>query len=440
MKAAPTTRDPLLDHLNLLLERAKQWESQNKSDLLQISASRKPQEQLKALSAIRDLDPSSTLKDLVISDPRFPGSTVLFISQVEGSGGTGFYPALVVIPTIRRLLKTRDAARTLAWLEKVLATRRAEGWKYTLLFNISVDAPVGLTDTVDLVPISEIPEHSITEWIRVLPRAILENPFSSMNPNPSMAVLRERVQIEPFLYSGDAPRTSARNRSTDSEFSDIGLLLTLLGPSPVARVATWGIYSDPDLQEALSGWSRIGHSNEMIPATSDKSIHIRAGDSMFSELVKRYACVEETCKDRINVALSRLNQALRRLGPGDAAVELSIAFEALVGDDQKTEMTNKVKVRSVRMLGGTKSKRTSNATLFNHIYGIRSSLVHSGKISPKRLNFNGQPVSANEIVKLGSSMCADLIMEFISLGKVPDWQMFDIIEHPNGGFRVLPHE
>jgi hypothetical protein len=52
----------------------------------------------------------------------------------------------------------------------------------------------------------------------------------------------------------------------------------------------------------------------------------------------------------------------------------------LVGDKTNNEMTHKVKVRTVRMIGGNLEERRRNAAIVNKAYSVRSKMVHTGVV------------------------------------------------------------
>jgi len=106
-------------------------------------------------------------------------------------------------------------------------------------------------------------------------------------------------------------------------------------------------------------------------------------DPSVAKFIRGYLALPDAPRARVRVALLRLNQALRRRSAGDGAIELSIAFEALTGDDQTMEMTHKVKVRSSRILGGTSEERRRNSAIVGRMYALRSKLVHTGTFRQK---------------------------------------------------------
>nr|WP_164704862.1 HEPN domain-containing protein [Cupriavidus necator] len=123
-------------------------------------------------------------------------------------------------------------------------------------------------------------------------------------------------------------------------------------------------------------------------------------------------------------------QTLSRHRLGDAAVELSVALEALLGDNQTSEMTHKVMVRAVRLLGGDVGQRKRNFAMFKKAYGIRSGLVHRGEEPKEEVKIGEEKMSAHSLIAVVSSGCADLICRIIASGNIPDWTEFDYTERP----------
>ncbi len=108
-------------------------------------------------------------------------------------------------------------------------------------------------------------------------------------------------------------------------------------------------------------------------------------------------------------------------------MELAIALESMLLDDADGEMTHKLSVRAVRLLGGDISKRKNNLAVFKKMYGLRSKLVHQGEQRPqKNMNVNGVSLSSDELIAKACDLCTKLLRKIIRDGKLPNWQEFDI--------------
>lgn len=92
-------------------------------------------------------------------------------------------------------------------------------------------------------------------------------------------------------------------------------------------------------------------------------------------------------------------------------------------------MTHKIKVRSVRLVGGADEVRTKNAAVINKAYSIRSKLVHTGHVDSAGFEtVCGQRMSVSDIIDHTVTMCVDLIKIIIRRGSIPNWSIFDINE------------
>jgi hypothetical protein len=99
-----------------------------------------------------------------------------------------------------------------------------------------------------------------------------------------------------------------------------------------------------------------------------------------------------------------------------------------MGDDATTEMTHKVNVRTVRLLGGSPDIRKTNAAILKEMYNIRSSLVHKGHVDNRASKeISGNKVSRAEIVARATAVCAGLIRTIVHRGSIPNWREFDIL-------------
>ncbi|WP_061172503.1 HEPN domain-containing protein [Caballeronia hypogeia] len=147
-------------------------------------------------------------------------------------------------------------------------------------------------------------------------------------------------------------------------------------------------------------------------------------------IVREFIALPDDVRGVMRVALKRINQAHLRHDVGDKAVELATAFEALLGDGGTNEMTHKITVRSVRLLGGTLSEREINKVIVNKMYSVRSKLVHTGKVDEtKKVNVRGEQLTSQEIVDQALLLGVRVATKIIFDKKIPDWEAFDIREH-----------
>lgn len=377
-----------------------------------------------ASSVLHDM--SSGLEDLITSDSRFLGRAVKMVRTINGA--SGFYPSFVGPKLLQRTIDTGSASAGISWLQKVLSTQVANGKFITALWNVPVDSEVQLTPDVRLVPFDSLPHSGQKTVIEnsQFQTGVISSPLAWKPPSSALVV---PYQVAPFLCSPE------ENLAIDGGFpdlhesvADITLLLTLIGTRVAIQVAHWFNFDDPDLELALLGQSRGSQMMEILPRLTRQDPPTLNSEEAI-EIIRRFNALTPSAKEKIKVATDRLKRALLRHQPADRAVEVSIAFEILCGDTQTSEMTHKVKVRAVRLLGGNRDVRERNRTILTKTYNVRSKLVHQGSHDTKPISVLGVPMEVDAVISEACHLCAELIKTVIRHGAFPDWQHFDINDH-----------
>lgn len=371
-------------------------------------------------------DMNSGLESLITSDPRFLGHTVKMIRTLNGA--LGFYPSFVGPRLLQRTFDTGSASAAIAWLEKVLLTQVADGKYITALWNVPVGAEVQLTPNVRLVPFDSLPDSGQKTAIKnnQFQTGIISTPFIWTPPSSALVV---PYQVTPFLCNSEEITASDGDYSVMRQsVADITLLLTLIGPRGAIQTAHWFNFDDPDLESALLGQSRGSQLMEILPKLTVKNPPILNAEEA-TEIIRRFNALAPHAKEKIKIATDRLRRALLRHQPADSAVEVSIALEILCGDNQTSEMTHKVKVRAVRLLGGSPSVRERNRTILTKTYDIRSKLVHQGIHDTRSIAVSGMPMEVDAVISEACQLCAELIKTVIRRGAFPQWLHFDINDH-----------
>lgn len=369
------------------------------------------------------------LKALIVKDNRFPGNCVRLIRSNNGS--RGFYPNFVSSLLIRRSLETQSPEAAIDWLQEVLETKVATGKTIHVLWGVPVAQEIQLTKDVKIMPIDRLPDSQNKQWLIGASNRI----HSHMIPTtfdwepPKSALVIDNL-IEPIFCDPEQQSFEDNNFSKTNELlSDITLVLTVIGPRIAISAAQWFTYDDPNI-EACHPAGRYGKILEILPSSPNSYPVLNHTEA--PNIVQAFIAIQGKTRDKIRVALQRLNQSLRRHSFGDRAVELSTAFEALLGDNGNTEMTHKIKVRSVRLIGGDNEVRKRNALIIKKTYDIRSKLVHSGYVNINQTyEICEQKMSVSDIIEHTTTMCADLIKIIILRGSIPDWESYDIFEHVN---------
>jgi len=237
--------------------------------------------------------------------------------------------------------------------------------------------------------------------------------------------------ISPVFFSGETPNDSKDSVRRIERFRDIILCLALLGPTAVVRLDGWFQYND----EALNDLSQAGSFSSFSIDGALQPSYLRAPPNEVEvvtakSLVRAYFKLRGHSLDKVRRSLDRLNQAMRRLSPGDAAIDLSIALEALITDGGHGEHTWKVGLRSALLSGGDLKTREETRRIIKEIYNLRSPVMHEGYIK------KAKEAEAPELIKQGIARCASVISQVIRRGHVPkdnEWSEFEL----SGGKRPI---
>jgi hypothetical protein len=403
--------------------------------LEKIEATRYPNIEMPVLDAMRSKDAgvwlgavnhihklTAGIKEALLRDNRFSGETVKMMRSGLG-GATGFYPNFVDQFLLRRAVLTGSAEGAIRWLEKVLNSTEATGKLTLALWGVPINAPIQLTDNVSIVPFDALPD---SEQKRIVSESthrldgIISSALDFLPPKSALVLART---ISPIVY--DPSNEEINDESYAEEYrllQDIALVLTIVGPRVSLPSMLWFTFDDPDFE---LGSFRTTPLTEIVP-TRPVDYPVLAAEEA-TQVVQAYLRLPPNIRLHVGVALERINQAQRRVNVGDRAVELATAFETLVGDGDKNEMTHKVKVRTVRMIGGSINERTVNAAIINKAYSIRSTLVHTGRINPSATEtINGERLPVSDVIDRALLLCIKLAKMIILRGEIPNWRIFDI--------------
>jgi hypothetical protein len=367
---------------------------------------------------------SKGLVEAVMNDERFLGNAA---RQAKlGLGAMGFYPQFLGEHLVIQAVRAGSADAAIAWLRKMLETNEATAKTIQTLWGAPVTEAFDLTPDVRIVPISDLTDTEQRRYMMERNFRTNASPLTTMLEHlPLESALVVNHTISPPLHDPTLGDYSAADFVATSDLlKEIALALTVVGPRMVITGFQWFEFDDPDFSLSRGYSTQI---LEVLPLRIYEYPVLDADEA--KEIVTAYLTLGGSTRRLVRVALQRISQALRRHNAGDAAVELSTAFEALLGDNGKTEMTHKIKVRAVRLIGGSVEARMSNATIINKAYSVRSKLVHTGQINEADTEtVNGERVPVRQIIDRALLLCVDLVKKIIHRGEIPDWTVFDITE------------
>lgn len=367
---------------------------------------------------------SSVLMEQLAKEPTFLTESRMIRSE---NGSSSFHPRFVAPKLVKKAISTGTSEMAVNWLEKVLATEKATGFSIMAIWGVTVDRQVQLGDRVSLVPIASLPDSHQKRWI--LEKDWVQSQLDAM-PGPVMdapaAALLVETVIDPLFIDSATGKTVDVWQSNRELLDDARLGLSMVGPRAPIQACSWFNFKDPDIADAQIGAGRSHSHIEIMPIGIAEPEIFDA--ELASNLVGKYLSIDGSVKQRLRIALERLNQGLRRFSPGDRAMEISIALETLLADGG-TENTFKIGLRTALLLGGDGAKKLENRAIVGGAYIMRSALVHNGTVSSEIKVSRLGKLPASEVANRAAKACGEVIQSIIKRGHIPEWFEFELQPH-----------
>ncbi len=289
-------------------------------------------------------------------------------------------------------------------LERYVKSETVPALEVMALAGVTVAELVKLSDGVSLCPLDMLPDGSGSlkqlvaddfggRWRRAKPAAFLQRCLSYPRQH---------------LPHNEAPKYQQEPGSVGLE--DVRLCMTAIGPSTPVAVASWIQDEEWVPGSEGGGFAHLQESIDMGGVPIGESV---SDWSTLPALYRQWVARTEAEKKHLRIALSRLNFAMRRLQPVDAAIDLGIAMDALFLSEraERGEHTFTLRLRAARWLGADKAARVRVAKAFSALISLRGSAVHSGTVRDKQ---------GREILSQGFDLMGQALRRAISEG-LPDW-------------------
>jgi hypothetical protein len=218
----------------------------------------------------------------------------------------------------------------------------------------------------------------------------------------------------PLIYSADS-KAELSSPGAANVLHDIVRCLTLVGPRAIVSKWEWSQHEDRELALITAGAQR--HFHEIQPF-SLRSLG-EFNSALAIEIVRQYLDFDSSKKKQLQSAIERFDRALRRQKSEDAAVELSVALEALLGDGSG-ELTWKLSLRAAILRGGDKGSRLYARSLVTSLYRLRSDVLH-GRGSSESYSVEGTKIPAGDLVSKGAVVVAEVLRGALLRGTLPNW-------------------
>jgi hypothetical protein len=288
------------------------------------------------------------------------------------------------------------------------------------LGGITPDSACTLGPNITLLPWEELPDsHRKRESIAML---INLGVFIM----PTAALVRDVT-----LPRLNVPETAVRPGiitpvAVDyTDLRDALLCIGLVGPVAPYELFTWVEPPEwaPILEIALGTPSALFHERDRHSRQWPSE-----GARQVWDLCQKLAQLPTNHRELMRLRMRRLNSAMRRQDPVDAAIDLGITLESLfLNDPERGELTFQLRLRAARVLGRDYDDRVRVFNLVNDLYVIRSAAVHSGHIPSlkqlrNRLRSPYKSGTTEDLLKAGFTLAAEAITAFLQ-GDQPqqDW-------------------
>lgn len=343
-----------------------------------------------------------------------------------GNGYFGFLPQFAVRHLKRRVLSGMSPMDAVGELERILLTTDSTTFCVMALRGVSATNAIQFGNGVRLVPFDELPAGRTKDYLTTNSKH--SGPPVGLIDPPQVALVHSPVEQRVGFVGIDPdslPKVADDPFVHVSLLDDCRLALTVFGPSCPVNAGCWEQFSDPLLDEAVGSGGTSFPMDEVVPPWHHEAVSLSNDDGEVARVVNRFcALANNDYKERLRLALERLNRAVRRAHGSDGALDLSIALEIVLADGQG-ENTYKIGLRSALVLGGDSSTRVKNRSVVGSLYAARSSLVHTGKL-PEKLKYLDSKITARELMMLARVVVAAVLKAMIDRGAAPDWYALEL--------------
>lgn len=341
---------------------------------------------------------------------------------------TGNGASMVTIESLARWLVGRaklvGIEQVIIDLDSFLQAKNTPCRQVLAISGVSLDSEVIISEKMKLVPFQELPESYAKKALYptfMKPQFLLKLGFASQHINgyrPPEAAVVLSSEIFPKSY----PNTDRGFYNQDFQpLYEFCEFLTLIKSTTPVPVGAWC-----DLEESIPCKQLLGGgwSSPVVDVLSRNVSKITQAEwDGYKERYLKFAKLPQDVRDSLRVPIERVNQARRRKNLADKAIDLGVACEALLLNDEanKEQISFTLRLRAALLLGSSFEERQKLLNFFSSFYSCRSQAAHTGKLDKKiKVSFRGK-VEANQILAEGDEYCIRAINKIIDSGKFPDW-------------------
>lgn len=371
--------------------------------------------------ADRLVDALSAVAGLSVSDD-------VMISN--GDGATGFNRKEAARYLLRLIAAGAEPIDAILQLEDLISREDATGSFILALWGVEVSEEVQIDSDTSIVPFHDLPQSRAKKWIESAANNSDSAPLvpAFFRTYPACAIVVKRRIEPPFIHGAQNLRSPERLQFEIAD--DIRLSLTAVGSSVPLPAAAWFQFDDSVVEDAIMYGGIQSMHIEIVPNFHVQPTRIEATPAR--EVALAFSSCETNFRNRIRIALERLNAAARRRHPGDQAVELAISFESLLTDGRGGNAFM-VALRAAHLTDGDLQEKRNSRWTVEAIYKIRNAVVHEG-VTPSSVKVRERGlVSTGEIVAQGLLVMSAIVRRLLVHGALPDWKVVDLGAPIDGG-------
>jgi Apea-like HEPN len=165
-----------------------------------------------------------------------------------------------------------------------------------------------------------------------------------------------------------------------------------------------------DVPLSAGGVSIYGQTNMFVPVDSSQW-----SPKKINNMAANFRKLDPKFRERLRLAIDRLGLSIQNFNPVSAALDLGIAAESLLLENDNQEIKHKFALRAAKFIGGGLDEKKKNFETMKEVYDLRSSVAHSGQIRKNRQE------KAREIISEGQSLTISVLEKLVKNREGPDW-------------------
>lgn len=300
----------------------------------------------------------------------------------------------------------------------MLSTREAPGLFKAVIWGLSVDGEVTLSDSWQLMPFASLPDSYMKGRILERAKEIADKAawLSHTHFNTPQVVLVREAPRFPYISTDGAAYTQISKFEGEARDYCTFVEATLIG-HPLA-VGCFFEYTDQELD--LQNWQNTitWLLPEIHPYVSTSTV--KSGQAIRDDLSKYFSLPSEMRSDLLR-SMSRFTLSQCRHSMVDRILDLTLAFEiAVSGGGEMAPPSWKVSVRAAQLIGGTLPARQSNRSKINELYKLRNRATHGGTLK------HADALKQWNLVNECTAIFQALMQSFLLLGSKPDWNKLEL--------------